>query len=185
MTSDQVNYWKNVEQARANRESERLRALELAENKRANTAREQENYRSNLARESENEKSRLANYAVNARNAATNERNAFISSERQRVEEGNLARVYSLNTSTLAETQRANEARERENLRSNVANENAKISELNLRSRQQQETERANRASEANTVRGQNFQLIGNLARSVGSLGSTLKLIKGGISYGK
>lgn len=67
MTANQINYWKNVETERHNKELEkqgleqlRLKELEIAEAKRANVARETENYRSNRAVEVETNRANLA-----------------------------------------------------------------------------------------------------------------------------
>lgn len=67
MTANQINYWKNVETERHNRELEkqgleqlRLKEAEIAETRRANVAREVENFRSNTAQEAETNRSNLA-----------------------------------------------------------------------------------------------------------------------------
>lgn len=174
MTSDQVQYWKNVEQARANRASENLRRLELEEIK-----------RTNLAQEMERSKLRLANYAVGMRNAAATERQNFINYERQKQEALQNLRSYQANLTSLAETERANKAREAETTRTNMANEWIKQGELGVKHRSQFEIERSNRAQEAISKRGQNFQLAGNLAKVTGDLIPKTIRRSGGINYAK
>lgn len=60
MTRNQLAYWELQETKRANLVKENQNAQQIAEQRRANEARELETFRSNTARESENHRSNLA-----------------------------------------------------------------------------------------------------------------------------
>lgn len=177
MTSDQINYWKNQEVKRANQALESIRRSELLETRRANQAREsetiranqaheQEAHRSNLAREREQEQQRLYNYGIANRQSIIAQRdyeNRFRNTQLQEIANN---RSYSNTITSLAESQRANLAREKENIRSNVANENISRLDKSIDQGRLNETRRSNLRQEQLQERSQNFQLVGNLASS-------------------
>lgn len=149
MTTNQIAYWNLREQERSNRARERETARtnkanerikseinsinlqlgqgNLAETNRANLARELELNRTNLSNE---EIKRITN-AINALDAATKMREADIKEGNLQLGFANLGEVRrsnmaneSLKASDIAETNRANVAKETELNRSNIANEN-------------------------------------------------------------
>lgn len=224
MTTDQINYWKNVEQRRSNLAME-------AETRRANRARELETYRANLAKERELNRintinAKIAQYghgisdqhyirsdALSARKLDQEKRLALEQLKEQqrsnvaretethrtnvaqeKLKQSQISNLWSntsLETARLAELQRsnraqehlglinlteqgrANQAREFETNRSNLAQEGFKIRQIGIDQQKANEIHRANVMGETLrsreqwiTMRGQNFNLAGNLTNS-------------------
>lgn len=196
MTNNQIQYWRNVEAERTNKakETETYRANRAAEQElsRHNVEMEKlqrqsnrtnlyaattsayhqmrqlsEQNRANVAREQENVAQRSANYALGVRNAGiaqfNAETNRLVNAETNR---SNLAREK-FNLTNLAEIGRANLASEAIRTATNRVTQQRNVNEYNLNLRKQSEYERQNKAQNAIQMRGQNFQLVSNLANTL------------------
>lgn len=119
MTSNQLQYWRNVETNRSNlaqeRETNRANLARELETNRANMAQEKETNRANLAREQETHRSNIVNERLRTEQLLSDVRNQVKQRE--------------LQWYNAKEIQRSNKAREAETARSNKAKE--QISTLN------------------------------------------------------
>lgn len=169
MTSDQIQYWRNVEQQRSNLAQER-------ETNRANLAREQETYRHNVAQIAEAK--RAAN--LNARitqygQAITNQHYSRQDAQSAR----KLASDRDIALKQLAESKRASIAREYEQHRSAVVGESLRRTEAqtnqyiaSIRDRELAEKSRAARAGESLQLINLTEQGRANIAREQENLRS-------------
>lgn len=184
------------ETERHNRATELLTSADIAEKVRHNQATEllgqqqlAETHRANLAHESYQISSIQLGYdqlgetiTHNRNSEATNLLLAGIQSQ------NNLA-MQEISRFNARENARANMAREDEQHRTNVENERNQrelgLFNFGLNSRKAGEIERHNRAEESVNKRGQNFNLLGNIARSISggvnqAIGSVARATIGG-----
>lgn len=134
--NEQLRAQQQAEAERANRVHEQQAVLQLDETRRANQVREQETYRSNLQREIEQHRSNVASETERSR---ANKANEALTSSQQQIQIRDLERKIkydsaslALQQSQIAENSRANRAREAENRRANVANENLQRNQQQL-----------------------------------------------------
>lgn len=120
MTSDQINYWRNVEQRRNNLAME-------AETRRANLAKEAETHRANLAQERETKRANTINARITQYGQGVTDRH-YIRADMQNALKLDQDRRISLEQ--LKEAKRSNRTREGETYRTNVANEKIKQSQV-------------------------------------------------------
>lgn len=120
MTTDQINYWKNVEQRRSNLAME-------AETRRANLAKEAETHRANLAHERELKRANTINARIAQYGQGVTDQH-YIRADAQNALK--LQQDKRLSLEQLKETRRSNETREMETHRSNVASERLKQSQV-------------------------------------------------------
>lgn len=129
--------------------------------------------RANLSRELENSRSRVEGNQIRRREASTANYNALTNRmQAEELKRSHLAQE-SYNLTSLAEIKRANEAREAELLRSNVANEGIRRDSNIISARNLEETRRSNMQREALQARGQDLQLVANLADVGGRMVTT------------
>lgn len=153
MTRNQILYRQTVEQNRSNLANELLQRQRNEETARSNLANEAEAHRSNLAKEFE------TNRANVARETETARANRAQETENVRSHKATEA----LRGAELAETNRSNLAREIENYTHNRATESEAVRHAET---VEAETERSNRAQEAETKRGHTLSYMGTVARA-------------------
>lgn len=184
MTSNQLQYWRNVETNRNNVAVE-------TETHRSNLAREVETNRSNLARESETNRHNVATeHETNRHNVQTEKlgweqlrTNQYQFAKTFVQNKINAQRDYNIRAGQLNETIRMNKARETENTRHNMASEQLSkydqeirerqnkrsyaISQAQLRQEQSkiEETKRSNMAREVNNLLAVKETQRSNVAR--------------------
>ena len=120
MTTDQINYWRNVEQRRNNLAME-------AEARRANLAREAETHRANLAQERETKRANTINARVTQYGQGVTNQH-YIRADAQNALK--LEQDKRISLEQLKETMRSNKTREQETQRTNIANEKIKQSQV-------------------------------------------------------
>lgn len=208
MTNNQIQYWRNVEQRRANtaneletrrsnvsreaetsrhnKEMERLQRksnantlLGIQTNERIAMQQLSETSRANKAKERELETSRIADTNIRRRQASTANYNALTSrAVADETARSNRAREE-YNLSSLAELQRSNVSNEATRAyQATIADYTAKTNR-DLNERRLLEQRRSNQASELIQRRGQNLQLVGNLANALARSASQVLSLKG------
>lgn len=193
MTRNQIEYWRNVEDKRAHlaNEQENLRShlAQEAENRRSNMARESQNYQNYLLDKDtkskslvETKRSNLSSEKIRRREASTADYSATTNRlAHQEKMRSNLANEQQAHNDLLSrnahylrqdeEQVRTNLAREGETYRSNKQNEMVKFGQL-------QEQKQHNRNTEFAQTQGNYYNLVGNLAGTLGRVSSSAMTVR-------